>query len=65
MTTLPPNAVEISRDTLEATARILGPESAAAQTLAEGARRESAGEIVVFFQADNRLFVGPRINVRA
>jgi hypothetical protein len=65
MTTLPPNAVEISQDTLEATARILGPECAAAQTLAEGARRERAGEIVVFFQADNRLFVGPRINVRA
>jgi len=50
---------------LELVARIIGPQSAAAQALAEAARRRSAGEDVAIYEGRKRdsglLFVGPRI----
>lgn len=48
------NLQPISREVLEATARIIGPNSAAAQALEEANRR---GGDVVFYQSGNSIFV--------
>lgn len=49
----------VSREVLERVARIIGPSSAAAQTLAELDRRLKAGENVCAYQAGNSFYVGP------
>lgn len=45
---------------LEHVAKIVGPSSAAAQALAEYARRSKAGEEVVILEGPHSLLVGPR-----
>ena len=56
---LPPNAVEVSREALQATAHIMGAQSAAALALNDAKTREDAGEVVVFYKAGSTILVGP------
>lgn len=56
---LPPNAVEVSREALQATAHIMGAQSAAALALNDAKTRENAGEVVVFYKAGSTILVGP------
>jgi len=60
MNTLPRGATEVSRTTLEATARILGEHSAAASALKDADARARAGEAVAFFKVGNTILVGPK-----
>lgn len=61
MKTLPPDAKEVPRATLEATARILGEHSAAAKALSDADAREATGQEVAFFKAGDRILVGPKL----
>ena len=57
---------ELSQETLERLAKIIGPQSAAAQALADSDRRREAGEDVAFYR-DTRtkvILVGPRLIVK-
>ena len=56
---LPPNAVEVSREALQATAHIMGGQSAAALALIDATARENAGEAVAFYKVGNTILVGP------
>lgn len=60
MITLPRGATEVPRSTLEATARIFGEHSAAANALKDADARARAGEEVAFFKVGNTILVGPR-----
>lgn len=56
---LPPNAVEVSREALHATAHVMGAQSAAALALSEAKTREDAGQVVAFYKVGNTILVGP------
>lgn len=56
---LPPNAVEVSREALQATAHIMGGQSAAALALNDAKTREDAGEVLAFYKVGNTILVGP------
>lgn len=60
---LPPNAVEVSRAAIQATANIMGEQSAAALALNDAKTREDAGEVVVFYKAGTSILVGPQRSV--
>jgi hypothetical protein len=49
--------VVVSEEAIQATARIVGPHSAAAKALEDAARRRSAGEKVEFLKSGASLFV--------
>lgn len=57
----------VDEGALEIVAQIIGPRSAAAQALAEAARRRATGEDVAIYQGHKRdsgtLFVGPRVPI--
>lgn len=54
-----PKLDPVSREVLERIVRVIGPQSAAAQALAELDRRIAAGEHVAAYQAGRSFFVGP------
>lgn len=54
-----PELDPVSREVLERIVQIVGPQSAAAQALAELDRRIQAGEHVAAYQAGQSFFVGP------
>lgn len=56
---LPPNAVEVSREALQATAHIMGGQSAAALALNDAKTREDAGQVVAFYKVGSTILVGP------
>lgn len=56
---LPPNAVEVSREAIQATAHIMGGQSAAALALNDAKTREDAGQAVAFYKVGSTILVGP------
>jgi hypothetical protein len=65
MNNLPQGATEVTRSTLEATARILGEHSAAASALKDADSRAETGQEVAFFKLGNTILVGPKPTPRA
>lgn len=59
MKNLPSNAVEVSRDVIEASATILGEQSAAALALKDAKAREEGGFAVAFYKVGSTILVGP------
>lgn len=56
-TNIQARAVEVSRESLEAVARICGSSSAAAQAIRDADARIAAGQQVAFYKTGSRLLV--------
>lgn len=53
-------AIAVSREVIERSAHILGPQSGAAQALRDADARVARGESVMFLKAGSSILVGPR-----
>ncbi|HEJ2342737.1 TPA: hypothetical protein ACWLUJ_005706 [Pseudomonas aeruginosa] len=60
MIKIPDDAVEVSRESLQATAHIIGEHSAAAKALKEALERVKAGEEIRFFMVGQKVVVASR-----